>query len=64
MGTTAAQRHRQDLAHHHPAVRRGLRGTWAWECRCGSASCRTGEARLTWRQAVIEALNHATCIAP
>jgi hypothetical protein len=57
-------RPRQDTAHHHPTVRRGLRGDWVWECHCGGASGRAAPPALTWHQAVVGALNHATCIAP
>jgi hypothetical protein len=60
---TTIHRHRPDTAHHHPAVRRvGTR--WVWECRCGGASCRTATERVTWHQAFVEALLHATAIAP
>ena len=60
---TTIHRHRPDTAHHHPAVRRvGTR--WVWECRCGGASCRIATERVTWHQAFVEALLHATTIAP
>jgi hypothetical protein len=62
--TNTRHRHRPDPAHHHPAVRRALGGTWTWQCSCGGASCRSIEVPLTWRQAVISALNHSTTIAP
>jgi hypothetical protein len=55
---------RADTAHHHPHVHRADAGTWRWQCDCGGASCRTAISRLSWRQAVIAALNHATCLAP
>jgi hypothetical protein len=55
---------RGDTAHHHPHVHRADAGTWRWQCDCGGASCRTATSRLSWRQAVIAALNHATCLAP
>ena len=56
-------RHRQDAAHHHPTVRR-VEERWGWECRCGGASCRTTTERLGWHQVVVEALLHATALAP
>ena len=60
---TTIHRHRPDTAHHHPAVRRvGTR--WVWECRCGGASCRIATERVTWHRAFVEALLHATAIAP
>ena len=65
--STTRHRHRPDPAHHHPAVHRvvgGASGTWGWQCSCGGASCRTTEAHLTWRQALISALIHSTTIAP
>ncbi|SDO97641.1 hypothetical protein SAMN04489867_1079 [Pedococcus dokdonensis] len=55
---------RADTAHHHPHVVRALSGTWRWQCDCGGASCRTALAQVSWREAVIGALNHATCLAP
>lgn len=57
------RRHRPDPAHHHPYVRR-VAGRWVWECRCGGASCRTATDRVGWHQVVVEALLHATVIAP
>jgi hypothetical protein len=56
-------RHRTDIAHHHPTVRR-VGARWVWECRCGGASRRTATERTSWHQVVIEALLHATAIAP
>jgi hypothetical protein len=60
---TTIHRHRTDSAHHHPAVRR-IGSRWVWECGCGGASCRTGTERVTWHQALVGALLHATAIAP
>jgi hypothetical protein len=54
---------RGDTAHHHPHVHRLDGGPWRWQCDCGGASCRTVAARLSWREAVIGALHHATCLA-
>lgn len=54
---------RGDIAHHHPHVQRTRSGTWRWQCACGGASCRTDVVRLSWREAVIGALHHATCLA-
>jgi hypothetical protein len=54
---------RGDTAHHHPHVQRDDARTWRWQCDCGGASCRTSATPLSWRQAVISALNHATCLA-
>jgi hypothetical protein len=56
--------YRGDVAHHHPRVRRSGTGGWVWACDCGSASCRTAMTVSTWRQAVLGALNHASCLAP
>jgi hypothetical protein len=55
---------RGDTAHHHPHVLRAGSGTWRWQCECGGASCRSAIVRLSWREAVLGALNHATCLAP
>jgi hypothetical protein len=54
--------HRPDVAHHHPAVRRAGLGTWAWRCECGGASCRAPAVPVTWREAVVAALHHATAL--
>lgn len=56
--------HLRDTAHHHPRVHQPTRGTWGWECACGGASCRSDLTPLTWRQALISALNHAVALAP
>jgi hypothetical protein len=56
-------RHRPDMAHHHPTVRR-VGDRWGWECGCGGASCRTTNERTGWHQVVVEALLHATALAP
>lgn len=58
------RRHRHDIAHHHPRVRQGPRHDWGWECSCGGASARALAPSLTWHQAVVSALIHATAIAP
>lgn len=60
---TTTTRHPRDTAHHHPSVRRS-RGRWGWECSCGGASCRTTHTARPWRDVVIEALLHATSLAP
>jgi hypothetical protein len=59
MSTTA---HRWDRSHHHPEVHK-VQGRWSWTCGCGSASCRTGLVRLSWHDAMVEALRHSTTIA-
>ena len=53
---------RRDRGHHHPEVHK-VAGRWAWACGCGGASCRAEVARLTWHEAVVEALQHSTTIA-
>jgi hypothetical protein len=53
---------RGDLAHHHPAVHK-VTGHWVWVCGCGGASCRTGLVRLSWHEAMVEALRHSATIA-
>ncbi len=58
------QRRHVDHAHHHPRVRRLVKGRWVWECSCGGASCRTGSGPFPWRRAVLEALLHADLIDP
>ncbi len=55
--------HRHDVAHHHPRVHRAMAGGWAWECSCGGASERWTLVSITWRQAVIGALNHSCALA-
>jgi len=54
----AAVVRRRDAARHHPRVRRDASG-WRWTCVCGSATCRTGELPTSWREAVVEALDHS-----
>jgi len=57
-----SHRRRIDRAHHHPHVRK-VRGTWAWNCDCGGASCRTVHPPLEWNDALGEALRHSATIA-
>lgn len=61
----SAPRQLRDGPAHHPRVQRGggesngtIEGAWRWTCSCGNATCRNGELPSTWREAVIEALDH------
>jgi hypothetical protein len=56
-------RHRKDLAHHHPRVVKDWRG-WLWECGCGGSGCLVPHPPTSWREATIEALRHSETIAP
>jgi hypothetical protein len=54
--------HRRDRAHHHPLVHH-IGTAWAWDCACGGSSPRGPQHVLSWHEAVVQALTHATTIA-